>query len=100
MTALSPTIKPLTGNPIVDASTNGSYWLLDTSRTLTWALSNFAKHVWINPTFVAAAIGSAYGTYSSFANIKFTYVGLFNAPNGAPADCVVTLDGVGDIFPS
>ena len=93
-------LKPLTGNPFIDSLTNGTYWQLDSSRTLTWALANFAVYTWNNPVATAATIDSAFRTFSYYANINFQYVGLYADPALVPADIAVSYDGSDTLFSS
>ncbi|RJF98068.1 DUF4214 domain-containing protein [Noviherbaspirillum saxi] len=93
-------LLPLTGSNGIDALTNGTYWNLDPSRTITWALANFGSQSWPNPSATAASITQAFNTFSYFAHINFRYTGHYPDPNTANADMVFSLDGTGTIFSS
>jgi serralysin len=94
----SPYLLPLTGNPLVDALTNGTYWQLDSSRTLTWALADFGPYHWSGIVSGPADFAQAYASFAQYINVKFSYAGYFTDPGSAPADLVVTLDGSGLFF--
>lgn len=99
MSAPGPGLKPLTGHVILDAMTNGTYWNLDASRTLTWGLANFASYYWTAPSNTAAIINSAFQRFAQFANIKFSYTGFYSDPGLTGSDIAVSLDGSGLLFP-
>ncbi len=87
----------LTGDPFIDAATNGYTWQLDSTRTVRWALSNgFNGEYWISPSSAVTQLQGAFDTYAYSANINFQYTGYFSNPsNSAPyADIVVSLDSV------
>jgi hypothetical protein len=62
MNSPAPTLHPLTGDLLVDGLTNGSYWLLDSNRTLSWALADFGPYQWsaTSPALVALADAKAW----------------------------------------
>ena len=72
----------------IDVITNGTYWALDSSRTITWATSDFFLDYWSNPIAGAAFIGGALSKFQEVANIRFQYVGHYADPNFAPANMV------------
>jgi serralysin len=94
----SSTLYPMTGYPLIDALTNGTYWILDPSRTLTWGLANFGNQIWADPNSAAAGISSAFTSFSRYANIRFQYTGLYNSPNQPGIDQIFSIDGTGTFF--
>ncbi len=72
---------PLTGDRIVDGMTNGYFWNLDSTKFVDYSLSNgFQGQYWFNPSMVALYMGAALDTFSTYADIKFNYVGFFTTP--------------------
>ena len=64
----------LTGDNDVDSITSGYYWVLDSSRTLNWSLSNgFKGESWANPIQSQLEISQALNFVSYYADIKFNY---------------------------
>src|SRR3989338_7950106 len=84
MTTPSSTPYSLTGDNLIDAATNGYYWMLDGSRTINWALADgFLGEYWYSPTDVATALVTVFDSYSYYANVRFNYVGYYNNPSTA-----------------
>ena len=99
MNSPSPTLRPFTGVPIVDAMTNGTYWVLDQNKTLTWAMADFGQYQWSNPV-IQTDFASAYASFAAFIDVKFQYAGHYTAPASAPADLVLSIDGSNTFFSS
>jgi hypothetical protein len=88
MSSTSIRLLPPSGNPVIDLVTNGSHWILDGSRTVTWATSDFFVDGWTDPISGAVLIQKALSKFEEVANIRFRYVGHYNSPEFAPADIV------------
>lgn len=74
--------------------TNGSYWVLDGTRTITWALTDVTPlYFWPNPAAAQSLIASALSSFEQVANVRFQYVGHYADPTFAPADITFTLAG-------
>ena len=84
---------PANDEPIVDALTNGAYWVLDGTRTVTWAVADAPGIDWKWNPYGAAmmrdAMSSVLSKYAEVANIRFEYVGWFDDQRTAPADIVL-----------
>ena len=90
----------LTGDNDVDSITSGYYWVLDSSRTLNWSLSNgFKGESWANPIQSQLEISQALNFVSYYADIKFNYTGYYKNPAAAEpyAQLNFSLDGSGAI---
>ena len=98
MNTPSSNLKPLTGYGVIDGLTSGAYWILDSSNTLTWALSDFGAYQWVNPSAMAVTMGQAYSTFSQYIPVNFSYTGHYTQPNSALANLVVSLDGGNSFF--
>lgn len=94
MAQTSTTKLPLTGIAIVDALTNGTYWVLGPDRTITWALADQPAPDWkwspAGATRMEAAMGQVLAEYASVANVRFQFVGWFPDLRSAPADVVLS----------
>lgn len=103
MAAPSPVQLPLTGDALIDAALHGYHWQLDGSRTIRWAVSGgMAGEYWTNPNQVAAQMASIFSSISYYANVNFSYAGVYSTPvNAAPySDITIFLSGSTAIFPS
>ena len=84
---------PPTGEPFIDALTNGTYWVLDGTRTVTWAVADAPGIDWKwnsqGASLMRDAMGSVLSKYAEVANIRFEYVGWFDDQRTAPADIVL-----------
>lgn len=88
---------PLTGDNVIDASTNGYYWRLGTDRTIRWSLSNgWNGEYWINPSAAAQQLEVLFKTVSYYANVNFLYAGYLSSPSAAAnvSDINLTFDGL------
>ena len=94
----------LTGDTLIDATTHGFYWGLDTGRTIDWSISNgLDNETWNNPGVVASYVNAMLGTFSYFANIKFNYLGYFTTPIVAAqggSEINVSISASTTMFPS
>lgn len=91
--ALTATTKAgPTGVPVVDALTNGTYWVLGSNRVLTWALAD-QPNDWAwnlsGAAIMTQAMGQVLAQYAEVANVKFQYSGWFANLTTAPADLVL-----------
>lgn len=88
----------LTGDPVIDGMTNGYRWSLDSSRTVDWSISGgWLGEYWNNPNELALKVSSIFSIISSFANIKFRYVGHYQNPleaNRAGSDINIAIDTI------
>lgn len=72
---------PLVGDPLIDAITNGSGWILDNNRTLNWSISDgFNEEFWISPLDTAQEIGGVLEVFSFYADINFQFSGYYENP--------------------
>ena len=79
-----PSAHRLTGDEIIDAMTTGYRWSLDSTRVIDFSISSgFSGEYWINPSEVTASLKAALATFSTFANVKFNYLGQFVDPTQA-----------------
>lgn len=79
------TLFPLLSDNI-DLVTNGTYWVLDESREITWSMSKgLGNTAWENEPYYRGIIGGIYETYSTYMNVDFDYVGNFATPQDAYA---------------
>ncbi len=79
-----PSAHRLTGDEIIDAMTTGYRWSLDGTRVIDFSISSgFSGEYWINPSEVTASLKAALATFSTFANVKFNYLGQFVDPTQA-----------------
>jgi Ca2+-binding RTX toxin-like protein len=88
----STELFPLSDNPIIDALTNGTYWLVDSSRTLSWGISDFASFKWPDPATAKTDIAAAYQAFAPYIDLKFSFGGQFSDPRAATTDLLVTGD--------
>lgn len=96
----APVLRPYTGDTMIDALTNGTYWQLDLNRTLTYALADLGPYHWASIQPGPSNVQAAYTAFAQFIDVRFSYVGLYADPTFAPADLVVTLDGSWTFFSS
>jgi len=96
--------KPLAGDLVVDALTNGYYWKLGSDRTIRWALADgFLGEFWTSPASTAQTLQLAFSVYAHYANINFQYVGYYTDPVAARlggSDITISMDGFNLIFSS
>lgn len=92
MASTSITLRQPGPDPVINALTNGTYWVLDGTRTVTWAIADAAGPDWkwsfTGAVFMRDVIGSVLSRYSEVANIRFTSVGWYESHVSAPADMV------------
>jgi Ca2+-binding RTX toxin-like protein len=76
---------PLTGNEIVDVTTNGYKWYfpVGANRILNWSVSS---SLWTHPilqsTETQADFIRAFGNIAEFINLEFNFLGYINGSNG------------------
>jgi hypothetical protein len=76
---------PLTGNEIVDVTTNGYKWYFPagTTRVLNWSVSS---SLWTHPilqsTETQADFARAFGNIAEFINVQFNFLGYITNANG------------------
>ena len=93
---------PLTGDDIIDATISGSYWELDSSRTINWSLADGSfGEIWTSPSSTSSRLDFIFTNISSYANVQFNYVGYYTDPIDAyifgDSDITISLDGSGTI---
>ena len=85
---------PLTGDPVIDALTNGTYWVLGPDRTLTWAVADQPGNDWHwnanGAGTMRTAMTRVLAEFAEVANIKFQYTNWYADLRGAPADIVLS----------
>jgi len=90
---------PLTGDNIIDAATNGFYWQLDSSRIINWSVADgFFGEFWLSPSNVVSTLNGVFNNISSYANVRFNYVGYYSDPSTAyfaGSDITISLGGSG-----
>ena len=83
----------LSGEPIIDALTNGTYWVLDYTRTVTWAVADAPGIDWkwnaTGATLMSGVMAEVLSQYAEVADVRFQYVGWFDDLRTAPADMVL-----------
>ena len=98
----SLTPLPLTGDTVIDATTNGYYWGLDGSRTIYWSIADgFIDEFWTNPSAVASTLETAFSFFSYYANVNFQYAGYFVDPIQAylaGSNLTISMDGNNIVF--
>ena len=76
-------LLPLSGDALVDASLNGSYWITSSSDPIYWSISDgFNGEYWTDPVEVIEKVDLALSTFSYYANLNFEYVGYFQTQLG------------------
>jgi serralysin len=96
-------ILPLSGDHVIDATTHGFYWNLDSTRTITWAIADTGLGVWIDPHTALIRGTEIFSEFEAVANIHFKNLGYyssFEAGQLSGADIVVSLDAENVIFAS
>lgn len=101
----TPSYAPfsLTGDSLVDVATHGYYWHLDSTRTIRWSIAGgFNGEYWINPQATASMLSQAFNSFSTYANVKFSYTGYYQTPaTAAPySDISVSMDANNRFFSS
>ncbi|MFT6675926.1 MAG: serralysin [Sulfitobacter sp.] len=88
---------PITGDDVIDAATQGSYWDLSASNVIHWSLTDgFLGEVWLNPNFSVEKISQALGIIEMFIDVDFQFAGYFVDPlvaGAIGADLVYSLYG-------
>ena len=75
---------PLTGNEIVDITTNGYKWYfpIDSPRVLNWSVSSsYWTHPILQSTETQADFTRAFGNIAEFINVQFNFLGYINLTN-------------------
>lgn len=101
MTASFGSLRPLTGNSVIDGLTSGAYWDLGSTRTVTWSIAGYTSGDWLHPVETQFAFSSVFGTYSDYANIKFQFdSGIPNTSGetAVPENITISVDATGSIF--
>lgn len=92
MATSSVTFRQAGSDQVINALTNGTYWVLDGTRTVTWALADAAGIDWkwsqAGAAIMRDAIGVVLSRYEEVANIRFSYTGWWDSYINAPADMV------------
>ena len=91
MSQSSVSLLPLPSDPIAQALTNGTYWVLTPDRTVTWAIADGIDFV-VGPIATAAVqtLTKILASFSEVANINFAYQGYYASFVSAPANIVLT----------
>jgi len=76
----------LTGDALIDAMTSGYRWTLGPDRTIDWSVSGgFAGEAFASAEKVRLGVQAALDAFSTFANVRFNFVGTFVDPGAAAA---------------
>ena len=68
----------------IDLTTNGSYWILDSNKTMTWSMSQgLTGEGWIDQAYYKAVFGGIFETISQYIDVDFDYAGSFSDPHEA-----------------
>ena len=76
---------PLTGNEIVDITTNGYKWYfpVGTPRVLNWSVSSSLwTHSILQSTETQADFTRAFGNIQEFIDVQFNFLGYIAGANG------------------
>ena len=76
---------PLTGNEIIDVTTNGYKWYFPAgaSRVLNWSVSSSKwAHPILQSTETQADFARAFSNIAEFINIQFNFAGYVAGANG------------------
>ena len=83
----------LTGDAVIDALTNGTYWVLGPDRTITWAVADQPGNDWHWNSNGAGTMRTAMtrvlAEFAEVANVTFQYTNWYADLRGAPADIVL-----------
>lgn len=94
----------LTGDNIIDATTNGFEWALGANRTVDFAVANGLNgEYWNEIGLTADYLNAAVQQFSYFANVKFNFSGIYTNPiaaYSAGSEITLSIDGVNQIFSS
>ncbi len=83
MATPSSSYLPFEGN-FIDALLSGTYWILDSSRTINWSISDgFNGEYWTNPDYMIEQIDIMFNIIGSYIDVTFQYVGYFDNPESA-----------------
>lgn len=73
-----------TGDPIMDAATQGSAWNLSQTNVMHWTLANgWLGEYWIDPDFTVGKIDQVLSVIEYYVNIDFVFGGYFTNPGEA-----------------
>ena len=85
---------PLTGDAVMDALTNGTYWVLGPDRTITWAIADQAGDDWhwssSGASTMRTSMSRVLAEFAEVADVKFRYTNWYVDSRGAPADLVLS----------
>ena len=72
---------PETNDPLIDSMTNGHFWDLQGTNTITFSISDgFAGETWADPASVREFFKNTLEVISIYTDVKFNFVGYFNDP--------------------
>jgi hypothetical protein len=104
MSVPSSKLLPRSGDAVIDALTNGTYWQLDGNRTIQWAVANgFEGERWNDPAVTAQYLKFALSGVSYYADVSFQYLGIHANPDvafKAGSDITLSLSENREAFPS
>lgn len=94
----------LTGDELVDATTNGYKWILESNRTIDISVANgLSGEYWYNIASVAEYLENAATIFSYYADVNFHLSGTFTNAKVAysqGSDITLSLDGANQFFSS
>jgi len=87
-----------TGDILIDGMTHGYFWLLDSTKTIDYAVADgwYGEH-WTDAGAVADSMEIALGTFSYYIDVSFNYVGYWTTPKDAALDPVLYGGGGSEI---
>ncbi len=98
MAYLSAFSFPLSGDDIIDVSTQGSAWDLSQTNVIHWTIADgFNGEFWVAPDYAIEKIDQALSVIEQYINVDFQFGGYFDNPGSAGlagSDLVYSLDGV------
>jgi len=94
----------LTGDNLIDASSNGYYWDTDASKTIDFSLSKgWNDEYWLYPETVAEYMSEALQEYAFYIDVDFNFLGYFSDPTEAfeaGSELNLSMDGNDTYFSS
>jgi len=94
---------PLTGDTVIDSTTEGARWDVPEGRALGFSVSGgVLGETWEDPAHVAMLMAQAAADLALLIDVPITFLGTFSTPTAAAAAGSVvnlSLDGTGTIVP-
>lgn len=97
MASPSQSAAPLSNNLSVDLLTTGYSWVLDSTRSIFWSVSDGINgEFWINPPLIISALEQVFGFLEHYIDVDFVYSGFYDTPSDAAqnhSDINFSVDG-------